>query len=952
MTITQLMILLPCYSLEDFQVSRSDEEAEEILAGLCGLFHPVLIQQTENVPRWERAYDPPIAPDQAMIVIPECSEKCLPSTWLADLPSGQSIVVRRYRNLAGLWDAIRHLTGQSLEVPHPELVDDFVALGYAYFQVELMTRQLRYMSNLDEVRFRNHTVKAAQALMGGDPDQAKENLQRSFDLLTESREYFYPVQTYLIDLTLTAETTLGPGLKRELEATKHVNLLTTGHLLRHMAEHYPETVQALKQSLEAGHVNVIGGEDDESPSAFLPQPALIRHLAYGHREWYETLGYRPEIFGKRRFGLTPLLPGILKNFRYEGVLHFALDDGQFPVPNQSKLRWEGLDEAVVEAVGRVPLDASRPSTFLKLGETVGRALDLDHAATVIFAHWPDKVSVWYKFLRRSAHYSPILGQFSLLRDYFRNTQYVGSRIAYKADEYRPPYLAQPVAESQINPIGRWIQFVRVCAHADVLANLLVMRLLVAGKWDDMACRHWKIAQEATYVADASLTTHDGLSQYEQLLAQLQDSIKQVSSSLADLLPRDTKARGPGSLVFNALSFPRRILVAAKGDPAETDGSKVSQSVSTAVSVPSFGYCWANFPAEKAAEKSPPKKSSWWGQLWGQSRSSAEENKIILRTESCQVQIDRTSGAIQGLFPLPYGRNLLGQRLAMRFLQPSGPEQSEDDPEVFYSRMIAETIEPGETEVHARGRLVDASGELVARFTQVTEASPHLPVVRIRIRLEPERMPEANPWNSYYACRFAWSDETMLVRRSLGLAVTETERERFESLYFVQLSGTSHTLTLFTPGLVYHRMIGLRKLDTLLLVRGETTREFTIGIALDVRYPLQAALELLQPTLEIAQDSPPVPASAWFLTLDVQNVIVSGVEPVLTDGQLSELRIVLTETEGRAGPINLQLCRPIQSAHQVDAYGEVLEPLPVNGDQVAMNIGRFQTMFVSVRFASS
>jgi hypothetical protein len=60
------------------------------------------------------------------------------------------------------------------------------------------------MSNLDEVRFRNYTVKAAQALMEGNTDQAKENLQRSFDLLTESREYFYPVQTYLIDLTLTA----------------------------------------------------------------------------------------------------------------------------------------------------------------------------------------------------------------------------------------------------------------------------------------------------------------------------------------------------------------------------------------------------------------------------------------------------------------------------------------------------------------------------------------------------------------------------------------------------------------------------------------------------------------------------------------------------------------------------------------------------------------------------
>ncbi|MGQ9504169.1 MAG: hypothetical protein ACUVQR_04595 [Thermogutta sp.] len=949
MTITQLMILLPCYSLEDFQVSRSDEEAEEILAGLCGLFHPVLIQQTQNVPRWERAYDPPIAPDQAMIVIPECSEKCLPSTWLADLPVGQSLVVRRYRNLAGLWEAIQQVTGQSLDVPHPEFIDDFVALGYAYFQVELMTRQLRYMSNLDELRFRDHTVKAAQALLAGNPDQAKENLQRSFDLLTESREYFYPVQTYLIDLTLTAETTLGPGLRRDLETTKQVNVLTTGRILRHMAKHHPETLKSLKESLEAGHVNVIGGEDEESSSAFLPQPALTRHLAYGHQQWQETLGARPEIFGKRRFGLSPLLPGILNNFRYEGVLHFALDDGIFPVPNQSKIRWEGVDESVIDAVGRVPLDASRASTFLKLGETVGRALDLDHAATVIFAHWPDKVSVWYKFLRRSAYYSPVLGQFSLLKDYFRNTQYLGSRVTYKSDEYRPPYLVQAVAEFQINPIGRWIQFVRLCAYADVLTDLLVMRCLVIGTWDEAASHHWQFAQHARSLADASLNTHDGLAQYETLLAQLQDSINQVTSSLAGLLPREEKTARSGCLVFNALSFPRRIVADSSAVSRETEVTKADKSAPVVVPVPSFGYSWTEAGGQQELEEPLPKRPSWWGHFWRQRRTSAEEEKIILKTESCQVQVDKTTGGIQGLFPLPYGRNLLGQRLAMRFLQPTSTGQSEDDPEAFYSRMIAETIEHSETTVRASGRLVDAAGELLARFTQLIEASPHSPVVRLHIRLDPERIPEANPWNSYYACRFAWSDESMLVRRSLGLAATETERERFESLYFVQLSGTSHTLTLLTPGLVYHRMVGLRKLDTLLVVRGDTIREFTIGIGLDVRYPLHAALELLQPTLQIPQTPPPVPASAWFLALDVQNVIVSAIEPVNIDGQLAELRTLLTETEGRAGPVNVHLCRPVQSAHRVDAHGEIIEPLAVNGDQIAVNIGRFQTIFVSVRF---
>ncbi len=956
MLIQQLMILLPCYSLEDFQVSRSDEEAEEILAGFCGLFHPALIQQTQNVPRWERAYDPPMAPDQALIVIPECSEKCLPSTWLADLPPSQSVVVRRYRNLAGLWEAIGNLTGQPLEVPQPQWIDDFVALGYAYLQVELMTRQLRYMSNLDELRFRDHTVKAAAALFEGNTDQVKEHLQRSFDLLTESREYFYPVQTHLIDLTLTAGTTLGPGLQRELEDGKQVNVLTTGRLLVRMLHHHSRTLQSLKEALEAGRANVVGGEDEESASAFLPQTTLIRHLAYGHKQWQEILGTRPQIFGKRRFGLSPLLPGVLSSFRYEGVLHFALDDGKFPVPNQSKLRWEGLDEAVIDAVGRVPLDASRASTFLKLGETVGRALDLDHAATVIFAHWPGQVATWYKFLRCAAGYSPILGQFTLLTPYFRNTQYVGSRLTYKADEYRPPYLAQAVAESQVDPIGRWVRFVRVHVHADALSNLVVMRSLVSGRWDEIAEQSWRTAQEALKQSDDSLTAHDAMPKSADLLSRLSEAIRGVASSLVELLPRSPEAASVGSLIINPMSFPCRALVSSAAKGEETVGRNPGESRATVVSVPSFGYCWSEYPSVTEKEKSSRPKASWWSRLWLRGKSADDENKITLQTESFEVQIDRTTGGIQGLYPLPYGRNLLGQRLAMRFLQSSTLGGSEDDPEAYYSRMIAETIEQQETasgteEVHTSGRLVDAGGELVARFTQIVRAFPHLPFIRIDIRLDPERMPDANPWNSYYACRFAWSDESIAVRRSLGFASVETELERFESLYFVQLAGSSHSLTLLTPGLPYHRMVGLRKLDTLLLVRGETTREFTVGIGLDIRYPLRAAFQLMQPTVEIPRVSPPpFPSSAWLLTLDVQNVIVSAIEPVVVNDQVTELRILLTETEGRAGPLNLRLCRPIQSAYRTDAFGEVLEPLAIKDDQIAANIGRFQTIFISVKFA--
>ena len=45
----------------------------------------------------------------------------------------------------------------------PELVADFLALGYGYLAVELLTRQMRYMSNIDEVHLQNEALAAARS---------------------------------------------------------------------------------------------------------------------------------------------------------------------------------------------------------------------------------------------------------------------------------------------------------------------------------------------------------------------------------------------------------------------------------------------------------------------------------------------------------------------------------------------------------------------------------------------------------------------------------------------------------------------------------------------------------------------------------------------------------------------------------------------------------------------
>ncbi len=95
------------------------------------------------------------------------------------------------------------------------------------------------------------------------------------------------------------------------------------------------------------------------------------------------LGDRPRIYGRRRFGLSPVLPQILARLGFQGVLHATLEDGQFPRGDQSKVRWEGVDSSAIDALTRIPLDASRHESFLSFPTKMGESMDLDHVATVV-----------------------------------------------------------------------------------------------------------------------------------------------------------------------------------------------------------------------------------------------------------------------------------------------------------------------------------------------------------------------------------------------------------------------------------------------------------------------------------------------------------------------------------------------------------------------------------------
>ncbi len=444
MKFDEACVLLPCHSLEDFPTHYEGASAEGLLACWSALWHPALLVSTGRLPTWYRADGPPDALAGRLITIPSTSESLLLAGWVARATSEGAHVVRKLSRRAEIVAAA--LAGLD-EQPtlDPDLTADFLALGYGYLAVELLTRQMRYMSNIDEVHLQNEALAAARACLAGDAETTRRHLQNSFEVLIEARERFYPVDAFLIDLTLVAPTTIGESLRRQLGGDVPQNLLISGDTLAQLAEAAPDTLTAIRQSLDQATVSIVGGERSERELPLLPVEETLAEFLAGTRLYHDLLGQAPRVYGRRRFGLSPVLPQILSRCGFIGALHATLDDGRFATASQAKVRWEGIDYSAIDALVRLPLDANRADTFLGLPRTLGESMDRDHVATIVFAHWPSQADTFYGDLRRMAAYGAVLGKFITLEEYFTNTASPGEMIKFKADGYRAVFAAGGIA---------------------------------------------------------------------------------------------------------------------------------------------------------------------------------------------------------------------------------------------------------------------------------------------------------------------------------------------------------------------------------------------------------------------------------------------------------------------------------------------------------------------------
>jgi alpha-mannosidase len=866
------------------------------------------------MPTWYRADTPPETLENRLLVIPGVSEAEMQAGYADRAREAGAVVIRRliHRDeiVAEALEAITPDEGAGESSVDAELVADFLALAYVYLQVELLTRRIRYMSTLDETHFQMQLIESAKAAVAGDNETARERLSKCLDVLTEAREHVYPAEVHLFDLTLIAPTTFGAALRRELSGRLPMNVLLSAKTIEDLGERDGESLAVLREGLIAERIGLVGGDWDEAEHPVHDLEALLADLERAAATYQRHLGRQAIVYGRRRFGLTPVMPQVLSKFGFTSALMTTLDEGRVPVADQSKTRWEGVDGSVIDALGKPPVDASLPETFLGLSSRLADGIHHDHIACLAFAHWPGQGSPWYEDLRRIHALAPVLGKFTTIESFFRETDSPWQLAKFSPDEYRSPYLRQAIIRREADPLSR-----------------------IAGHHEDQAER---IAQNALAAILAS----------------------------AGFIPRQQTAAEHSYLVFNPFSFARQTVIGAdelRGLPAVggpviaagDDDTPQGKRRRVVVDLPPLGFAWIG-PGHDNPTAAPAKRS-WWRQpsepKW------AEETTI--RNEHLEVVVNATTGAIQAIHDFRHRGTLMSQQIALRLPSPrpaAGESWRDPNDEAHYSVMAADSVEitsagPVLMEITTRGRLLDHEGRRLAGFVQRTQLPRGSRVVRLEIELDVAEEPRADPWVSYYCARFAWSDFAAAIHRSVAWGRHATEATRLEAPHFIEIHEEKVKLAVLTGGLPYHQLVGGRMLDTLLVVRGETRRRFRLGIAIDGPSSLAAALDLFEPPVVIGELAAPprVGPSSWFFHFDAKNVIATHTEPLLDEGRVVGVRVRMLETLGRPTKARLAAFRPFVSARQLDLAGGPLVEAPIDDGKAVVELSAHEWALLEARW---
>lgn len=964
MSYVSTSVLIPSHSLDDFPTDCREVEAEGLLNAFAVSCHPALLAETGQLPRWDRADLPPEEFEERLFFVPSVSAKQLPTAWMRRATDDRATVIA---NVDRREDLISHLiekAGCSLppEVDQ-ELVADFYALGICRLMLQLLTRHMHHFSEQDETHLEKKAVLAAQELLAGNPDETRKHLRVCFELLLEERERLYPVESHLVEICLMLPRLANEHFKKRLDNPSPFSLMVSASDLEEISTQSPELVATLKNRIAENNVDLVGGDFTENDEVLRPVTSSLWQLTKGHAVYEKLVGSGAKTWGRRKYGLSSNIPQLASRNGISAALLYALDDGTYPEEEQGKIEWEGRDGSMMNSVSRLPLSIDSAANMLRLAERLADSMNHDYVAMISLARWPEVKTPWLEDLYRISSYEPVLGRFITLGEFLSEGDHTGHVYSHDQREYLTPFLSQMVARKEANAVSRYSDFysrreklnaAQWCARITQLIQKRELSLIA--ELDEISDRLEQTGTGATADETAEFTR------------RIEESATKTLEAFSPVVLNNDASESPALLIVNTSSFDQTAVVEINHfeTPPEMSGPDKNGPVKqvqfddqhklAVVTVPPCGFAVLS-PGQSTASANSSEKTL------------AEE--LLLRNEFFELTISEKTGGIIQI--KNYGRspNRLSQQIAMRFADAKKDSTYDQNPAGTYSVMEAESIETTNTgpvlgQIVSKGVLKSPeSEEVVANFTQTTSVYRGLRDIDVRLQIEPKKMPEGNPWLEYYCARFAWDSASAALSGGIQGNAFLLGHDRVEAPDYIEIADAERRMTIVPFGRPFHRRVGMRMLDSILIPAGETQQEFRFTLSFDELFPMHAVKRAMNPVQSLPTRGKPRGTNAgWLFHLSAKNVLLNRIMPAPasshSETELDETTagmsdrengviLELMETEGRHQSLKLSCFRTPKSARQVNFLGEQLTSLQIEDGIIQVEAGPNEIMNIHVEF---
>ena len=441
----EVTVFLPCHSLEDLSEWMENDEASAILNAWTVAWHPFVICESEGLPSWASVDLPWTREGKIVGIIPEGLSERFVTGASPPFSEGQIFLhqVDTESFLSELYEACCVDMSNSSPVSSENktlsdwqvsFVEDFRSLGLTVLLFERLANRMRSDTPLDQTGFLEVVTESAKAWKEDQPALAQEKMAQAFQCLEATRDHFYPMECWCLDLVLLAEKSVAE-LQSTLQSPVPLTLLADTKAVSCLEQSF-DISERIRHRVADGSLSLLGSVSGNLPFALMSPEQMDREVVKGRDAWQKAVGVLPEIFGCHAGPRASLFLPILQRCGYRGVLWSSFDGFPMPSAGAACFQWKNESKNQLAALEPKMLDARSSAAVLSLSSTLSDAMDHDHMVLIMFCHHAGSASPWFDLLRRAASWTSVFGRFCTAETLLDETTDSSFPVSFEQDGFR------------------------------------------------------------------------------------------------------------------------------------------------------------------------------------------------------------------------------------------------------------------------------------------------------------------------------------------------------------------------------------------------------------------------------------------------------------------------------------------------------------------------------------